>query len=215
MRGSPNVIIRAWRKFHPETENGKSSVANQIDTRVAIIRAAENISKTQGIAKLTLDQVAKDAGISKGGLLYHFPNKNALIEGMLQYSLEAFNLFIDDYTKKDKAPGAWARGFIKGTFPSRNTATKTKAASASSVVVSAGLNPALLKSYIAQQEEWIPRLIADGLDEMTANLIRFAVDGVWLNEALGIKPLTAKAQQRFVDYLLSLTYTDKTPGKQG
>ena len=37
----------------------------------------------KGVAKLTLEAVAKEAGVSKGGLLYHFSNKEALIEGMI------------------------------------------------------------------------------------------------------------------------------------
>ena len=34
--------------------------------------------------RLTLDAVAEKAGLSKGGLLYNFPNKDALLQGMIQ-----------------------------------------------------------------------------------------------------------------------------------
>ncbi|GAC1627371.1 MAG: hypothetical protein NVS4B11_24620 [Ktedonobacteraceae bacterium] len=36
-----------------------------------------------GVKRLTIEQVAKAAGMSRGGLLYHFASKEALIQGML------------------------------------------------------------------------------------------------------------------------------------
>lgn len=37
------------------------------------------IAGRDGIAALSLNAVAREAGVSKGGLLHHFPNKQALI----------------------------------------------------------------------------------------------------------------------------------------
>ena len=36
--------------------------------------------KEEGVVKLTLEAVAQRAGVSKGGLLYHYPSKEALIK---------------------------------------------------------------------------------------------------------------------------------------
>ena len=49
-------------------------------TRENIFNAANNIIRENGLEGFTLDAVAKKANVSKGGLLYHFPSKNALIE---------------------------------------------------------------------------------------------------------------------------------------
>jgi AcrR family transcriptional regulator len=51
--------------------------------RERLLDAAERVVVESGATHLTLDAVAKSAGVSKGGLLYHFPNKEALLEGML------------------------------------------------------------------------------------------------------------------------------------
>ena len=53
-----------------------------------ILEAAEAVVKEGGAAHLTLDAVADKAGVSKGGLLYHFPTKEALIEGMIAHVIE-------------------------------------------------------------------------------------------------------------------------------
>ncbi|MFC5481728.1 TetR/AcrR family transcriptional regulator [Microvirga aerilata] len=47
-----------------------------------ILDAAEELVCTRGIAGFTLDGVARAAGVSKGGLLYHFRSKDSLISGM-------------------------------------------------------------------------------------------------------------------------------------
>lgn len=52
-------------------------------SRLAILQAAARVIEVAGASHLTLDAVAHEAGISNGGLLYHFPSKEALLEGML------------------------------------------------------------------------------------------------------------------------------------
>jgi AcrR family transcriptional regulator len=50
--------------------------------RYRILDAAEELVCTRGIAGFTLDGVAQEAGVSKGGLLYHFRSKDSLISAM-------------------------------------------------------------------------------------------------------------------------------------
>ena len=52
--------------------------------RDAVLDAFEELLIGVGERAATLDAVAKRAGVSKGGLLYHFPNKEALITAMLE-----------------------------------------------------------------------------------------------------------------------------------
>lgn len=60
------------------------SASNSEDKKKSILNAAADIVKEEGVAKLTLEAVAKKAGLSKGGLLYHYSSKEALIKGMVQ-----------------------------------------------------------------------------------------------------------------------------------
>lgn len=54
------------------------------DTRSRIVAAAEELSCEFGPAKLSLEAVAARAGVSKGGLLYHFPSKHALLRAIVE-----------------------------------------------------------------------------------------------------------------------------------
>lgn len=53
------------------------------ETRQRILEAADALSAELGANHLSLDAVAARAGISKGGLLYHFPSKHALLRGLV------------------------------------------------------------------------------------------------------------------------------------
>lgn len=52
-------------------------------TRDRVLDAFETLLVTQGSRAATLDAVAAQAEVSKGGLLYHFHSKDELVDGML------------------------------------------------------------------------------------------------------------------------------------
>jgi AcrR family transcriptional regulator len=49
--------------------------------REEILDATEAVIGREGVAGLTLDAVAAECDVSKGGLLHHFPSKDALVRG--------------------------------------------------------------------------------------------------------------------------------------
>src|SRR5687768_10416393 len=60
------------------------------ENRQHILDAAMALTAEVSLEKLTLDNVAKKANLSKGGLLHHFPKKDALIEELFDSSLQNF-----------------------------------------------------------------------------------------------------------------------------
>ena len=50
-----------------------------VSAKERILNAAQARLLTGGPTSLVLDAIASDAGVSKGGLLYHFPSKDDLI----------------------------------------------------------------------------------------------------------------------------------------
>lgn len=56
---------------------------HQTIDRTRILDAASRVIETVGIGKLTIDAVAKEAEVSKGGVLYAYGTKDALIEAMV------------------------------------------------------------------------------------------------------------------------------------
>ncbi|TJY68972.1 TetR/AcrR family transcriptional regulator [Arthrobacter sp. CAU 1506] len=70
----------------------------------------EDILINEGERAATMDAVAAAAGVSKGGLLYHFPSKEAMVEGLCE-RLAA--LSAEDAERISSAPEGAARYYVR------------------------------------------------------------------------------------------------------
>jgi len=61
------------------------------DTRRRLLEASETLARRLGPGNLSLDAVAAEAGVSKGGLLYHFPSKAKLLEALVEHHLNGLD----------------------------------------------------------------------------------------------------------------------------
>lgn len=178
-------------------------------TRENILHAAAQIVTAQGVATLTLEAVAHTAGVSKGGLLYHFPSKDALIGGMIEALLDEFEQELALHLQSEPdlaAPGAWLRAYTATWF----------ATDSADVTASAGLlaavatNPQLLAPARARFAQWQERATHDGVDPALATLIRLALDGLLLADMLQLAPPEAGLRQQLGQLLHDLA-TPVTP----
>ena len=93
-------------------------------TRERLLEAAEWLTLRDGVAKMTLDAVSREAGVSKGGLLYHFPTKDALIGGMIERFIERFEGDIEKTSVTKRGPVA-GFGLTRRRVLLRVSASKT------------------------------------------------------------------------------------------
>jgi AcrR family transcriptional regulator len=59
-------------------------MAEERSTRDRVLDSFERLLVGAGSRAATLDAVAAEAGVSKGGLLYHFHSREALVDGMVE-----------------------------------------------------------------------------------------------------------------------------------
>ena len=87
------------------------------DTRSAILDAAEAVVARMGVGNLTFDEIAREAGVSKGGVLYHFRSKEALTEAMIERFIDRFDMAVADAAASDRNPlGRMARAYVRATI---------------------------------------------------------------------------------------------------
>ena len=69
----------------------EESIAFELDARsgreIAILRAAYHVMARSGSNRLNLQDIADEAGVSKGLILYHFRTKNAVLQHAMQWAL--------------------------------------------------------------------------------------------------------------------------------
>lgn len=162
----------------------RQHIANE--TRRAILGAAAQIVSAQGSDALTLEAVARVAGVSKGGLLYHFPGKEALIVGMVEHLLDEFDTAIQHELAAEAAgqAGRWTRAFVRATFLPEQQQRDTSAA----LLAAVAANPELLAPMRARYESWQAQIDADGLGPARGLMVRLALDGLWFSDLLGFAP---------------------------
>ncbi|MBN9058064.1 MAG: TetR/AcrR family transcriptional regulator, partial [Rhizobiales bacterium] len=81
--------------------------------REGLLDAADRVIARGGVTSLTVDAVAHEAGVSKGGVLYSFGTKDALIEAMLDRAGKSYDRLIADYlTAHGDEPHAGAAAHV-------------------------------------------------------------------------------------------------------
>lgn len=170
-------------------------------TRAALLDAASRIVQQRGVEHLTLELTAQEAGVSKGGLLYHFPSKEALIKGMIQSYLERFTADFNAAAQPDTpAAGRWTRAYLHTTYEDNQRNPRMS----SGLLAAVATDPALLLPMQQTFAEWVRLLERDGIDPTTAQIVRLAVDGLWMVELFGLAPPDAKTRENVLRGLQAL-----------
>ncbi|KAB8333173.1 TetR/AcrR family transcriptional regulator [Scytonema tolypothrichoides VB-61278] len=185
-----------------DTKKSKSRSA----TREALVRAASQVVINKGVEALTLDAVAQQAGISKGGLLYHFPNKDALMGGMVEQLIQDFEAVLQVEFEQDDAPGTpgqWVRAYIRATlrFSKQSLALIARLSSI------AADSPNVLEIAKVYDQQWRQRFETSGIDPTKATIIQLASDGLWLSEVFQVGTLDESRLTQVVETLLAMTRT--------
>ncbi|MCD5346780.1 TetR/AcrR family transcriptional regulator [Agromyces sp. H3Y2-19a] len=81
--------------------------------REAVLDAFERLIIADGERTATIDATARAAGVSKGGLLYHFGSKQALVAGLIERLLR---LVDEDLTRIDEAPDGAIAYFLRSSL---------------------------------------------------------------------------------------------------
>lgn len=151
--------------------------------RTRILDAAERIVQAKGVGGLTLDAAAREAGVSKGGLLYHFASKEALIGGMLDRYAEFVSASFDaTVARQREGRGRVARAIIAWAFGEEETSPGTEPMDRLAAVCLAAFHhdPALLDPMRVVAARMKAELLADGTPMGPALAVLTASDGLFM-----------------------------------
>ena len=172
------------------------------DTKQRLLDAAAAVVRRDGATALTLDAVAAEAGVSKGGLLYHFASKRELLDAMLDGWLEEF---AGEIEAAEEGRG-FAHGYVKASDMSGWAAAER--ATEFGLLAAMVDEPGTLEGVRARYAAWQDRLAAQAADPVDATVARLAADGLWLNDLLGLAPPTGELRERVMARMLDLATED-------
>ncbi len=175
------------------------------DTREKILHGAEEVVLRDGVAHLTLEAAASEAGISKGGILYHFPTRAALVAAMVQRLSSSFDADLEREGGSSGRPGAFTRAYVEATFgPPADAAASRERRLGAAVIAGVAADTELLEPLRERFAAWQHALVTDGLPPASASLVRLAADGLWFTELLGLAPLDSLVRSAVRDELVAL-----------
>ena len=155
-----------------------------------LLDAADAVVGRQGIANLTLDAVAAEARISKGGLLHHFPTKDRLVEALVARCADSWRAcYMDAFSRTPEGPGRMTRALLGHCLSDAEGWTEQVRRSSSAVFAALAQNPSLIGPMRAAHEELHRRIVDDGLPPGVGETVAAAIDGLWLDWVLGLAPL--------------------------
>ncbi|MFI9721843.1 TetR/AcrR family transcriptional regulator [Streptomyces sp. NPDC052396] len=179
--------------------------------RDQLLDAVERLLAHRGVDALRLDAVATEAGVSKGGLLHHFPSKLALIQGVVERLADRFEAGLPP---PGAPPGAFTRAWLTTTVPATADGERTADQVPLALLAAAG-GPGVLEVLRERYTGWQQRLEQDGLDPAVSTLVRMAVDGWWTARLLGLAAPDDALHTQLHQLLYELTQDPGVPRATG
>lgn len=146
--------------------------------RAKLLDAFSAILIEQGERAATLEAVATHAGVSKGGLLYHFGSKDALVEGLVT-QLEG--MVDEDVRLMAAAPEGAVDYYLRTSVFADTPLDRTIVAM---LRLSQGANARAREAVLAMQHRWLRTLRDQVPDEAAAYAVMLLGDGMYYNAAL-------------------------------
>lgn len=168
--------------------------------RDKVLDAFERLLIERGERETTLDAVAREAGVSKGGLIYHFNSRDALVDGLLERLQGLVEQDIRDMTA---APGGPVAYYL-------STSANPDAAVDRTLVAATRL---LQRSHTrvgdvlaAAHQRWYDAVLAAVGDPAVARLIVLLGDGMYYESTMAgsVLPARSARSEETVQQMLGL-----------
>lgn len=165
-------------------------------TRQKILEAAAAIARESGGGNIPLDAVAARAGVSKGGLLYHFPSKAKLLEGIVESHLATFSR---DLEKREAKKADRANALLEA-YLELFTEEHCRDQPPSGILAAIAENPDFVAPIRTHHREILDRLSASN-DPAMAMVVFLAVQGARSMQLLNIDVLSDDEFDMVIDQL--------------
>ena len=168
-------------------------------SRPEILDAALRVVDAVGGADITYQSVAHEAGLTKAGLMYHFPTKDALMIAVIEHVIDRWqaelqsvlgvSLLESTLTERVHAFVRFAGegGVTQGEFVVFSEAVR---------------RPELSAPWLEYLQTWFG--FGDGVDTTPLLLVWLATNGLWISEATGILSIGTEQRADLVSRLLGL-----------
>ena len=169
--------------------------------RESILDAAVRVINRDGITAITFDAVAAEAEVTRGGMLYHFPSRDALILAINQHLADQWeaNLLrtvgkpLDQTTVEDRR-----QAYVGASLRASRAELL--------FLLEFQRDPAMGAPWARLIEAWSVPEPGDSGDEAALSrfVARLAADGLWAYEYISSRPMPPDLRKRVSERLVVL-----------
>ncbi|MBB3917448.1 TetR/AcrR family transcriptional regulator [Rhizobium fabae] len=171
--------------------------------RQQLLEVAARLVASDGMAAVTLDAVSAASSVSKGGLLHHFPTKNALLDALFESLLEKFDADMEELMRGDPLPhGRFTRAYLRAVSGLKDRPDDSR--SWTQVTIALLAEPRLRLRW----RQWVQERAEEyvGTDSsLDAQIVRFAADGLWFADTLESHDINDALRRDLIHRLVELT----------
>lgn len=173
-----------------------------IDIREVILNAAAEVIFDEGVNSFTIEKVAKKAGISKGGLLYHFSTKKILIKEMIKKYLDDIE---GEILKNIEDNGdLQVQKFLLASINSSGINSIKMHENGAGLLAAVATDKELIEPVKYKFEEWNEK-IQKSDNPVIANIILLALHGIEFSKILGVNYIDSEMENKIEKELSEMT----------
>jgi AcrR family transcriptional regulator len=163
------------------------------NNRTKILDAAVRVAERDGARRLTLEATAEEAGLTRGGMMYHFKDRDALALAMQEHLADLWEARLVEAAGRTAAEASPAERVAAYVAVTTTAATRAEL----ELILDTGHDPVMHAPWARVQQRWTPtaeEALADPA-VMRSFLARLAADGLWSFGSLGSETLSPEARQ--------------------
>lgn len=167
-----------------------------------ILAAAVALIEADNLDAVSYDALAQATGMSKSGILYHFPSRYEIMRGIHQYLADQWEHELERIAG-GSADTVDAAGRLRAVVLAQsNSATKAELL----LEVDARTNPEFSAVWKQVDERWTPTAegIADDDALRTHYLVKVLADGLWLHDHVHEEALTSAQREALTNQILQM-----------
>lgn len=178
----------------PENRESEAFVTNLNERKrnaaPRILDAARRIAARDGAGRITIDGVALESGLSKGGVLYNFRTKNALLAGLLD------DMIVEHRSRLASVQVDKTSPTLRGHLASLQQVSQVEDDVSMAILAVAAESPELLDPLREELSRDLARITSEATDETGAIILLLAIQGFTFHKLLSLPKGGSRAAVR-------------------
>lgn len=168
--------------------------------KIELIDAAISVVLEKGVNKLTLTAVAKEANVSKGGLLYHYGTKDELIKAMNMHVIKEFRSLIEYHVHRGHT---YHDAYLLGTLDTVKERLILFDITAS-LLAAITNNREVLNLWRAEYDFLDGKFLQEHYPEEHTLLVKAVCDGLWFSKLFDLAHMNHEDEIKLIGYIQNL-----------